>query len=81
MAGRGELLLRVEEAGRNRERKYPAALERFAGLVASVTLTEHQPRLSQLPGLPGKDQPIYQAALRCRADVLLTGASRTSGPS
>ena len=63
----------VEEARRNITRKYPDCLERLETLARDLRLASATRESECPPGLPAKDCPIYQAALACRADVLLTG--------
>ena len=41
--------------------------------MRGVRLIEHRPALDYPEGLAGKDRPIFQAALACRATHLLTG--------
>lgn len=63
----------LEEARRNLNVKYPAAVQSLHSLAVSLRLQEHRRDLGFPPSLPAKDQPIFQAALACRADFLLTG--------
>ena len=63
----------VEEARRNLELKLPQRLAHLRALVRSVRLMEHRATLDYPEGLAGKDRPILQAALACRATHLLTG--------
>lgn len=63
----------LEEARRNLNVKYPAAVQSLRSLAPSLRLQEHRRDLSFPAGLPAKDQPIFQAALACGADFLLTG--------
>ena len=70
----------MEEALRNLELKFPASLSRLITLKAQVRLVDHRPDLPMLPGLAQKDQPIFQGAVACRADYLLTGDLKDFGP-
>ena len=63
----------VEEARRNMERKFPESLDQFERISTALSLTEHHPDYRFPSGLTRKDQPIFQAAMACRADYLLTG--------
>ena len=63
----------LEEARRNLEAKYPAVVQSLHAIATSLQLQEHRPDLRFPASLPAKDQPIFQAALACRADFLLTG--------
>ncbi|OFZ68252.1 MAG: hypothetical protein A2Z01_03115 [Betaproteobacteria bacterium RBG_16_58_11] len=70
----------IEEARRNLEAKFPAALGTFAKLLATFQ-TGPESRSYKCPaGLPNKDCPIYLAALGCRATHLLTGDIWDFGP-
>jgi len=70
----------IEEARRNLEAKFPAALSAFAKQLAAFQ-TGPESRAHPCPaGLPDKDCPIYLAALGCRATHLLTGDIRDFGP-
>jgi predicted nucleic acid-binding protein len=69
-----------EEARRNLARKFPSALERLECLRAAVDLVQHHPRHPFPSGLTAKDQPIFQAAIACQADRLLTGDLKDFGP-
>lgn len=69
----------VEEARRNIARKYPDCLNRLEALVRDLRLASAAREGECPPGLPAKDCPIYQAAIACKADVLLTGDLRDFG--
>ncbi|MDP2431184.1 MAG: DNA-binding protein [Pseudomonadota bacterium] len=69
----------VEEARRNIARKYPDRLERLETLTRDFHLASATRECDCPPGLPAKGCPIYQAALACKADVLLTGDIRDFG--
>ena len=69
----------VEEARRNLQRKFPDALEQFERIGSALSLTEHHPDYRFPSGLARKDQPIFQAAMACRADYLLTGDLKDFG--
>ena len=54
----------------------PEQGSRLAKLLRTVTIQEYSANLPPLPAavnLPEKDIPIFQAALRSKADILLTG--------
>ena len=63
----------LEEARRNLALKYPAAVQSLHSIAASLELQDHRSDLDFPEGLAAKDQPIFQAALACGADFLLTG--------
>lgn len=69
----------LEEAQRNLEMKYPAAAQSLHSITTPLELQKHRPDLDFPAGLPAKDQPIFQAALACGADFLLTGDLRHFG--
>lgn len=71
--------LAVEEARRNLELKFPQCLDQLPLLVRGVRLMEHRAALDYPEGLAGKDRPIFQAALACRATHLLTGDLKDFG--
>ena len=71
--------LAVEEARRNLELKFPQCLDQLHVLVRGVRLMEHRSALDYPEGLAGKDRPIFQAALACRATHLLTGDLKDFG--
>ena len=71
--------LAVEEARRNLERKFPQCLDHLRSLVGGARLMEHRAALDYPEGLAGKDRPIFQAALACRATHLLTGDLKDFG--
>ncbi len=62
-----------EEARRNLERKCPHRLDRLTALAHHMRFVEHRPTQPVPHGLPDKDQPIFQAAVACKATHLLTG--------
>ena len=70
----------LEEARRNLERKYPHSLDDLGTLQHGVNLAEHRANLDFPEDLAQKDQPIFQAALSCRATHLLTGDLKDFGP-
>lgn len=70
----------IEEARRNLEAKYPAALPRFKDLTAHFETGRQSPAQTIPNALPAKDRPIYLAAHGCRATHLLTGDIRDFGP-
>ncbi|MBI5330979.1 MAG: PIN domain-containing protein [Betaproteobacteria bacterium] len=69
----------LEEARRNIARKYPHCLEPLENLGAALRLAPEGGSAPCPPPLPDKDCPIYQAALACKAQVLLTGDVRDFG--
>jgi predicted nucleic acid-binding protein len=73
----------VEEARRNLEAKFPAALKGFEGLLnqleSAATLRCFLPP-GLVPELPEKDRPVLAAAIQRRCDVLLTGDKTHFGP-
>ena len=69
----------MEEARRNLERKFPESLEELDALSNVLRLVSHSAGFGFLPGLPRKDQPIFQAAAACRATHLLTGDLKDFG--
>jgi predicted nucleic acid-binding protein len=70
----------LEEARRNLERKFSHTLNDLGTLQHSISLVEHHADLVFPERLAQKDQPIFQAALACRATHLLTGDLRDFGP-
>ena len=70
----------LEEARRNLERKFPHSLDALGTLQHGVRIVEHWAGLGFPEGLAKKDQPIFQAALACRATHLLTGDLKDFGP-
>jgi predicted nucleic acid-binding protein len=70
----------MEEARRNLERKFPHTLDTLTSLQRGIRLVKHQEGLTSLDGLAQKEQPIFQAALACRATHLLTGDLKDFGP-
>jgi predicted nucleic acid-binding protein len=69
----------VEEARRNIARKFPACRDSLDALLNDIALVADSPEIPCPAGLAAKDQPIFRAALACRADVLLTGDIRDFG--
>jgi predicted nucleic acid-binding protein len=73
----------IEEARRNLEAKFPAALKDFEGLLnqleSAATLRCFLPP-GLVPELPEKDRPVLAAAIQRRCDVLLTGDKTHFGP-
>ena len=69
----------AEEARRNIARKFPACRDRLEALLNDIALVADSPGISCPAGLAEKDQPIFRAALACRANVLLTGDIRDFG--
>jgi len=69
----------VEEARRNLERKFPESFEQYERTGTTLSLTEHHPDYRFPSGLARKDQPIFQAAMACQADYLLTGDLKDFG--
>lgn len=61
------------EAERNLSRKRPEALGRWTALLELVVVVPEAQSLEVDIDLAEKDVPVYQAALACVADVLLTG--------
>jgi uncharacterized protein len=72
--------LAVEEASRNLERKFPAAVSRLDSLLKTIgrvsTIAGSKGRAS----LPEKDRLILVAAVDCQATHLLTGDLAHFGP-
>jgi hypothetical protein len=66
----------LEEAHRNLTRKYPDCLARFETDSGALTIVPDRLDLACPPSLAAKDDPIYRAALGCKANVLLTGDLR-----
>ena len=69
-----------EEARRNLERKFPQCLNSLEIVQNHIHLVDHQSSLAYPKGLAKKDQPIFQAALICKATHLLTGDIKDFGP-
>ncbi|MGE0031488.1 MAG: putative toxin-antitoxin system toxin component, PIN family [Steroidobacteraceae bacterium] len=63
----------IAEAQRNLAAKYPPCCARLESLVAGLTVVGQPAPVATGISLPEKDQPIYVAALACRATHLLTG--------
>ena len=61
------------EAERNLSRKRPTALETFGLLLEQVAEVPEAGDVKSNVDLPDKDRPVYETALACKADVLLTG--------
>ena len=70
----------LEEARRNLERKFSRTLNDLGTLQHGIDLVEHHAGLAFPERLAQKHQPIFQAALACRATHLLTGDLRDFGP-
>jgi uncharacterized protein len=71
----------IEEARRNLALTRAQALDRLIRLTASLTIV-NLPELPKLPGnikLDSKDRPIMMAAIRGKADYLLTGDAHHFG--
>ncbi len=89
LAERGECELltsphALAEASRNLELKYPHTVRRLETVIMPVvtTVAEATPEVVGIGldlGLPLKDAPILGAALRARADMLVTGDVRHFG--
>jgi hypothetical protein len=60
-------------------RKFPACRDSLDVLLNDIALVADSPEIPCPAGLAAKDQPIFRAALACRADVLLTGDIRDFG--
>ncbi len=73
-------LYAMEEARRNLERKFPQVADGLKTLQQGINLSAHQAGLDYPVGLAKKDQPIFQAALACKATHLLTGDLKDFGP-
>ncbi len=69
----------LEEAHRNLAWKFPRSLDALRALAEAVRLVDQVPGAS-VPGLAQKDQPIFQAAVACKATHLLTGDLKDFGP-
>lgn len=69
----------AEEARRNLARKFPDFVARLEERLKTVRLVGAAPNQPCPQGLAEMDCPIYQAALACRADRLLTGDVRDFG--
>jgi predicted nucleic acid-binding protein len=69
----------AEEARRNIARKFPACRDSLETLLNDIALVADSPETPCPAGLAEKDQPIFRAALACRADFLLTGDIRDFG--
>jgi len=63
----------ITEAQRNLAAKHPPCRARLESLVAGLTVVGQPAPVAISVSLPEKDQPIYVAALACRATHLLTG--------
>lgn len=68
-----------EEARRNLEIKFPQCLNSLETVQNHIRFVDHQTSLVYPKGLAKKDQPIFQAALICRATHLLTGDIKDFG--
>lgn len=69
----------IAEARRNIATKYPPCAARLESLIARLTVVTQPAPVAVGISLPEKDQPIYLAALACRATHLLTGDKRHFG--
>ncbi|NWG30736.1 MAG: PIN domain-containing protein [Rhodocyclaceae bacterium] len=70
----------AEEARRNLQAKFPAALSDWPAIVARLRVVP-QPGMPRLPlALPEKDQPIWAACHAARCTHLLTGDLKDFGP-
>jgi len=72
-----------EEARRNLEAKFPAAIPDFEHLLTKLELSEALRCFlpaELAPGLPEKDRPVLAAAIQRGCDVLLTGDKTHFGP-
>lgn len=69
----------IAEACRNIVAKYPAGAVRLESLIARLTVVGQPAPVAIGISLPEKDQPIYVAALACRATHLLTGDKQHFG--
>lgn len=69
----------LAEARRNLKIKFPEYLPAFDILLGSVKTIKHHEIATRLPGLAKKDQPIFQAAMKCSATHLITGDIKDFG--
>lgn len=69
----------LEEAVRNIEIKYPESRDALARIVKNINLVRRYSGHPYPDGLNRKDQPIFQAAVECRATHLLTGDIKDFG--
>ena len=66
----------VDEAGRNIEAKFPAALDDFETLLGQIEIYPGACRAlpgETAPELPEKDRPVLAAAIQLRCNALVTG--------
>jgi predicted nucleic acid-binding protein len=70
----------IEEARRNILIKFPDHLKRFEALVERVINVPSRSGRNCPVILPGKDRPILEAAIQCKASHLLTGDIKDFGP-
>jgi uncharacterized protein len=70
----------INEARRNLERKFPAALPAFERLLTGLIVAPQPVVPAQPLKLRDKDIPIWSAALAAEATHLLTGDMRDFGP-
>lgn len=70
----------MEEARRNLAWKFPGSLGVLRAIARTVRLVDRAPGGPSPPGLAQKDQPIFQAAVACKATHLLTGDLKDFGP-
>ena len=69
----------IEEARRNLQRKFPRSSAALEEIRPALRISSHHGGMPRLSGLAIKDQPIFQAALACKATHLLTGDIRDFG--
>lgn len=69
----------IEEARRNMARKYPERVAALAQITDTLMIVADVPDIPCPLGLAAKDQPIYRAAMACRAHRLLTGDIKDFG--
>lgn len=70
----------IEEARRNISIKFPDSLKRFEAFIEAVTKVPSRSGRNCPVVLPGKDRPILEAAIHCKASHLLTGDIKDFGP-
>jgi predicted nucleic acid-binding protein len=70
----------LAEARHNLRLKYPECLPTLDDLVQRIKVIDPKPGAQCPLVLPAKDQPIFLAAVACRASHLLTGDPRDFGP-
>ncbi len=69
----------MTEARRNLERKFSEYVRNLDAFSDLLRIAPHAVGLEFPHGLPTKDQPIFQAAVACRATHLLTGDLKDFG--